>query len=492
VSSTSSFPLFEIIDAAPGARRRGGRAGQAVVPFDFLDLPSLCTLSVRREGDQYTVEAEPVSRPESCPHCAAPGRRLHVHDSRIQRATDVSVRDMRVHLLIRRRRYKCQDCLQVIQQSIEGINLRQRITERLREYVEMESLKTNTTFRTIADKVGIDDKTVRSIFTKLIKRLSRSWRFEAPRCLGIDEVYIGGVARCVLTDPRNKKLVNILSKRDMLTLRRHLLQIKHPERIEVIVIDMWRPYLEEALKRFPNAVVVIDKYHVLRMATQAVISVHRRLRKGDKNLSLPKIHLLRKRKHALPKAERVSLERRLKQLPELNEAHALKEEFFNIWNCLARCGAEEWFDRWMGKIPPHLSDDFKELLSAMKNWRREILNYFDYRDTNAFTESINGVIKGMQRTGRGYTFEVTRAKLLYGGKFSTSAPPAQIKIRDTNVRPARSRRKARRTDAPPNPQANVQQLKRIRQSEDEFNGLMRRPAGYLERFGHFKQLDFNF
>jgi transposase len=345
----------------------------------------------------------------------------------------------------------------------------------------------------VAAEMGVTEKTVRQIFTKLIKRLARAWRFEAPQCLGIDEVYIAGVARCILTDLPNRKIINLLKKRDMLTLRRHLLQIKHPERIKIVVIDMWRAYRDEALKRFPSAVIVIDKYHILRLANAAVISVHRRLRRKDKTLQLPKIYLLRKRKHKLHKAQCRALEKRLEQLPELKEAYRLKEELFNYWNCEHKAEAEQRVDEWVRKIPVYLRSDFEELLSALKNWRQEIFNYFDCRDTNAFTESLNSIIKSMQRAGRGYTFEVARAKLLYGGKFSTSTQTKAATNNNTIGRRAKRKKKARPQDAPPNPHANVQLLKQIRLAEDEFNELMRPPKGFAERFEHLgQQLDLTF
>ena len=54
------------------------------------------------------------------------------------------------------------------------------------------------------------------------------------------------------------------------------------------------------------------------------------------------------------------------------------------------------------------------LLKTVKSWYTEIFNYFDYRYTNAFTECFNGIIKKMNRAGNGYSFEVLRAKMLYG------------------------------------------------------------------------------
>jgi transposase len=482
------------MEAEEAKRRRRSKNRPAAVQPDFIGIPSLRTLYVDEKANCYEVEVEPSSRPDNCPHCGTQGNKLHRHDTREQLIRDTRVHEKPVLIRLYRYRYKCSKCDHVVQQSIDGINHHRRVTERLREHLEQECLKPDESFRKIAAKYCVDEKTVRNFFTRLMKRLSRSWRFEAPRCLGIDEVYVEGVARCIFTDVENRRVLNLLVKRDMLTLRRHLLQIKHPERIRIIVIDMWRPYFEEVFKRFPNAIIVIDKFHVLKMATEAVISVHRRLRKSDKSLCLPKIHLLRKRKHALSKNKQAELNRRLEQLPELAQAHRLKETFLNIWNSLDRHEAEQRLDRWLGEVPEYLQDDFKELLRAIKNWRQEILNYFVHRVTNAFTESANNIIKNMQRVGRGYTFEVTRAKMVYGNPFLTQRPQDAVNGSHSvqSNSSAKRKKKAKRADAPPSPSANVQQLKQIRKSEDEFNELLRPPDGFVKRFRHFKQLDLTF
>jgi hypothetical protein len=54
----------------------------------------------------------------------------------------------------------------------------------------------------------------------------------------------------------------------------------------------------------------------------------------------------------------------------------------------------------------------KEITIAFKNWRNEIFNYWDHRITNAFTESLNGKIRELHRAGRGYSFEVLRARII--------------------------------------------------------------------------------
>jgi hypothetical protein len=48
----------------------------------------------------------------------------------------------------------------------------------------------------------------------------------------------------------------------------------------------------------------------------------------------------------------------------------------------------------------------------VQRWRPEVFAYFEYPATNAITENRNGLIKMVNRQGRGYTFDVIRAKAL--------------------------------------------------------------------------------
>ena len=65
------------------------------------------------------------------------------------------------------------------------------------------------------------------------------------------------------------------------------------------------------------------------------------------------------------------------------------------------------------KIPSHLDGYFEGFLSIVKNWRPEILAYFDRPATNGYTEGVNAAIRQIDRQGRGYSFDVLRARLLY-------------------------------------------------------------------------------
>ncbi len=104
----------------------------------------------------------------------------------------------------------------------------------------------------------------------------------------------------------------------------------------------------------------------------------------------------------------------------MKKAYNLKEEFFDIFDSSeSRIQAMTRYAAWERTVSddPALYDVFKTLITSITNWRLQIFNYFDTLPdsplTNAFTESLNGVIKLLNQTGKGYSFNVLRAKILF-------------------------------------------------------------------------------
>lgn len=98
---------------------------------------------------------------------------------------------------------------------------------------------------------------------------------------------------------------------------------------------------------------------------------------------------------------------------KLGLAYELKESFFEIWNYADEKQAKEAYYEWKSKVDDEVKHAFIPILSSMKNWEKEIFSYFRYWYTNAYTESSNSIISAINRMGRGYSFEVIRAKILF-------------------------------------------------------------------------------
>lgn len=194
------------------------------------------------------------------------------------------------------------------------------------------------------------------------------------------------------------------------------------EKVEVVTIDMWRPYRDAAKDVLPAAKIIVDKFHVLKMANEATESVRRSIGKKQLDKIRRKLmndrYVVLKRTGDLNDFDKLSLDMWSKEFPLLGQAHRLKESFYEIYEASDRFEAMERYWTWLMSVPKELEPAFGKLLRALKNWKEQIFAYFDVNPhvTNAYTESVNSLIRHVNRGGRGYSFNTLRAKLLYVGK----------------------------------------------------------------------------
>lgn len=391
---------------------------------DILDLPGWTVLSKRLDGDEYELEAEYGPQPEACLKCGVLGR-LYKHGVKAVTYRDSPIRGHTVRILARVQRYRCRDCQETFLQPVGGMEGSRRMTARCAHYIRTESLK--DTFVRVASRIGCDDWTVRSVAGEHTAELDAQYRPYLPVQLGMDETQIDGVMRCVITDVGARKPIEMLPERDYRTVSLWLSRFPAAERdaVQVVAIDMWRPYKKVSGVLLPKAVVVVDKFHIVRTANYCLERVRVRLgksqQKGERRAWMRSKHLLDMRPSSLSEKQRFALEMWLDNEPIVAAAYQLKERFYGIYD-MPKKEAIAAFDSYAASVPAHLKADFKTLLTSMKNWRTEILNYFDHPVTNAYTEALNGVAKTINRQGRGYSFPELRARLLFQNMEPTMKP----------------------------------------------------------------------
>lgn len=373
----------------------------------------------------FQLEAPSIN---ACEICGTEGRlaRFGKKDTPYR---DLPICDKRVMLWVIRRRYTCRACNSTFRPKLPEMMDRFQMTIRLYGYVEKESF--NHPYAFVAEQTGLDEKTVRSIFNARSALLGRMYSFETPRILGIDELYLNKRYRCVITNIEKKTLLDLLVSRRQDIVINYLMQLKNRENVEFVSMDMWNPYRVAVKKVLPQARIVVDKFHIVRMANDALEKVRKSLRK---ELKLSQSRLLKgdrkillKRAHEISDPERLSIETWTNAFPALLAAYEHKERFYNIWNSTTRQQAETALDAWLATIPNSQKDVWSDLVKAVGNWREEIMTYFetDIPVTNAYTESVNRLAKDKNREGRGYSFEVMRARMLYTTKHK-KAPTRKV------------------------------------------------------------------
>lgn len=383
--------------------------------MNLLDLEELTIISTELKEHGYEIQAEVTEEPDFCPICGSVEPKLSKYGKKRQVFMDLPMHGQPVGIVINRQRYLCKDCGSTFREWLWCIDDDHMCTARFTAYVENESLK--RTFTSVANELGISEGTVRNIFNAHIHTLENMHQFETPRWLGIDELYILGKPRGVLTNVEANTLFDLLVDRNKDTIINRLSHLNDRESVEVVTMDMWAPYKDAVYKTLPNAEVVVDKFHVVRMANQAVESIRKQIRKEldvkqRRQLKNDRFLML-KRKRDLKPFDHIILDSWTLTYPHLKQAYELKEAFFEIWDAQTAEEAQERYIAWQASIPDDMKSAFNDIIRAYKNWHHEINNYFTYRATNAYTESVNGLTRVVNRMGRGYSFKALRAKMLY-------------------------------------------------------------------------------
>lgn len=403
------------------------------MPANILNLTAYTVLSVDHTDHDYHIKAETKEIPTHCPTCKS--NNLVSFGRREQLVKDLPMHGRRVGIYVRTRRMKCLPCAKTFSESLPEVDVNRAMTSRLLDWIGKQAIR--RTFTSIAEDVGITEGTVRGIFRDYINELERTVRFETPKWMGIDEIHLIK-PRGVITNIHNRTVVEVLRDRNKKTIADYLFRLKGREDLQYVAMDMWQPYREAVQDVLPQANIVIDKFHVVKMANEAMEKIRKSLRadlnpRQRRGLMHDRFVLL-KRERELSDQERFNLDGWMKNYPLLGEAYRLKEEFFKVYDHKSRNDAELAYEQWMKSIPSELNEAFNPIKTAVGNWSPYIFNYFDHPVTNAYTESLNNLIRVMNRLGRGYSFEALRAKILFSeGAHKVTQPRPKFDCREQSV-----------------------------------------------------------
>lgn len=364
----------------------------------------------------------------ACPDCKSSDQFFR-HGRREQLFMDTPLFGKRLGLLIQRQRYRCKACNRVFFQPLPEMDEKRIATRRLVEFVQTQAVVHS--FMSVAEDVGIDEKSVRNIFSDYIEGLDKISRWENSDWIGFDEVYVGGKYRCVITDLRKRTVLDLLPDRTYATVADAVYR-KAVKPVRAVCMDMHEPYRQVASSWLDQAAVVADKFHVIQLVTDAFVAVRkrvaRRLTKKQRNtLRKESKELLLVNRHRLDAMQQIRRDEWLGNFPELKAAYDLKEEFSDIYLVGDKAEALRRYSLWKQKVRAAGIPPFPGVANTLDNWQSEFLNYFDHPQvTNAYTESANGLIKLANLMGRGYSFEVLRAKCLFSlGHFKIKRPKFQ-------------------------------------------------------------------
>ncbi len=378
---------------------------------DLLQLSDVSVVDVTKDNEHtYHIDAVVNIELKQCSNCSSD--QLIKNGNKLTLYRDRPIHGLLVGIYLKRRRYKCKQCHSTLYQSSFEMHEKALMTKRLYQHIYEASF--NQTFQSVANEVGVNEKTVRRIFSEAIKPNLDRYKPLTPIILGIDEAHLIGSPRCVITNVKEHCLVDMLPNRNKVTLTHYISNLTDKHKISVVSIDMWRPYLMVIKELLPQAIVVIDKFHVVKLAQEALEKARKAIKsqlsdKERKQLKNDR-YLLLKRQRDLSELNKMILFDWFAKFPELEHVYILKESFFCIFDLTDKQQAITAYDNWLTLIDDNVREYFEPVAKTIENWKEHIFNYFDYQYTNSCTGAIDSLTKVMNKNGRGYSFEVLRAK----------------------------------------------------------------------------------
>lgn len=378
----------------------------------LLNLEGFTILETQTAGDDMCITVGTTFEPTTCLKCEYLFGSFYSHGSRVQFFHDSPVHGQRVALKIHRKRFKCRDCGGTFEEPLAVMHPDHDMTDRLAKLIIKECDK--QPFTDVARRTGVTEKTVRNVYRKHVDSLRAGYNFDTPEWLGIDEIHIR-TARAVFTNLKEKTIIEMLPGRTRADVTAFLLTLDR-KMVKLVSIDMWQPYRDACAAAFPNAVVVVDRFHVQKMANEIMTQIRVKavgdLPKADRRKVKQGKYMLLARNFDLTESQQNSLLDMIALCPILGDALQAKERYMDIWTAPDRFTAERLYDEWKASLSDELKPHFKQITTAFKNWRTEIFAWWDHGITNAFTERVNGSIRELHRQGRGYSFEVLRARII--------------------------------------------------------------------------------
>jgi transposase len=379
----------------------------------LLGLEDVIVKKVWDEEQEKHIMIELPRRMHVCPWCGT--ETDQIHDYRMQRIKDIASFGKNVYLHLRKRRYVCGSCGKRFYEKNNFLPRYHRMTNRKNARI-IEDFRDTVSASYIAKKHNISVSTALRYFNLVSYSCKK-----LPEVLSIDEFKgnaDGEKYQTILTDPKNRKIMDILPNRKESDLIRYFRQFENRKEVKYFIMDMNPHFREVAEICFPKATIVIDRYHVTRQVIWALErvrkEVQRHLSAEWRRFCKHSKALLNKPPQKLSDEERQKLRIILGLSTRLEHAYYLKNDFLFLMHSPNSEVAEELLSDWIVSAENAHLPEFYECTRAIHNWSKYILNSFDVPYTNGYTEGCNNKTKVLKRVCYGVrNFARFRSRILH-------------------------------------------------------------------------------
>ena len=370
-----------------------------------LGLPGYQITGIEEKSGRLRISARHAG-PISCPHCD--GAHLRVKDRRFRRPRHEDWGIRHSELLLESRKFLCRDCQRSFWQRFPGLLPHKRATEPFRRCVALKHFD-GISRRRLGQREGIGSATVERWFEDFLQ-LQTAQRCPAacPRVLGIDEHFFTrrhGYAT-TLCNLQSHKVFDVVLGRSEASLEGYLQQLPGKERVLVVCMDLASVYRSLVRKYFPNARIVADRFHVIRLINHHFLSCWREIDPiGAKHRGL--LSLLRRHRHHLRPEQAVRLQTYFAQFPVLESIYGFKQRlcYLLLKKHRTRNQCLRLIPRFLKAIHQLRQSGLAQLVQlgeTLHSWSTEIARMWRFTRNNGITEGFHTKMELLQRQAYGF------------------------------------------------------------------------------------------
>jgi len=341
-----------------------------------------------------------------CPFCH--GDVLRKKDRYIRRLNHESIGARKTKLHLTGYKYHCQSCGRYFNQRFPGVLKYKRSTEGFRLEV-FEKHNNGHTQNYLSQSLAIGTATVeRWYHDYLAKKVSNSVNSPCPRVIGIDEHFFTrkkGYATTIC-DLSNHKVFDLVLGRSQLALDSYFRTLKGKENVAVVFMDLSETYRNTIKKHFPDAMIVTDRFHVIRLINHHFLKLWGQIDPtGRKNRGL--LSLMRRHSKNLRPEQILSLTIYLKEHPELKVIYDFKQKLCELMMVKKKTARQcskliPIFLNYIEKLKNSLLDSMITLGNTLDSWSEEVVRMWRFTKSNGILEGFHNKMEMISRRAYGF------------------------------------------------------------------------------------------
>jgi len=378
----------------------------------LLGLPEFRVIAQVLGPKQLELHLERKENAIVCPRCQTSCSR--VKESRPRCIRDLPILEHPVMLRLHLRRFACPACGHRPWEKSETFGRRTKWTERLYTQVRQEFLR-GCPCKELARRYGLCERTV---FRWTFERGRGGRPRKLGRAIGIDEYARrkGHRYNTLIVDlDTGKPIVTFKGRRadDVVAWLRSRPQ-EELASVEVVVADMSKPYAAAIKEVLGDQVQVIDRFHVVQQAVEALDAVLRAVKNQldpDEAKELKKL-----RKRWLKSSDQLNVDEIIarydwcRRFPELRETLNWVQDLRTWFERTYEKPAREALVKLIERATQSVQKPLQQIAGTLTRWFEPIVRYIRNRYTNGITEGFNNKIKLIQRMAYGLRNEHNRRK----------------------------------------------------------------------------------